>query len=204
VLRRRTRPAVRHARLAPRGSGTAGRAIRSQLSNDPAGFTLVELLIVVAIIGVLASVSMALYRSARVRAGEATALATLHAINQAQFAYAQLCGNQRYAPTLAALATPMPTSGQPFVSPDLGVDPLAKNGYQFTMAGTPVTEPIQTCTGITPLESYQVTAEPLRPGLSGNRFFATNTDRVVYEDAEKTFATDMPEKGAPSHGAEMK
>lgn len=205
MLRRRIRPAVRDSQLALRRSGTAGRApIRSQVSNDPAGFTLVELLIVVAIIGVLASVSMALYRSARVRAGEATALATLHAINQAQFAYAQLCGNQRYAPTLAALATPMPTSGQPFVSPDLGVDPLAKNGYQFTMAGTPVTEPIQTCTGITPLESYQVTAEPLRPGLSGIRFFATNTDRVVYEDAEKTFATDMPERGAPSHGAEMK
>jgi type IV pilus assembly protein PilA len=204
VLRRRTRPALRCSQLTPRGSGTAARdPIRSQASNE-AGFTLVELLIVVAIIGVLASVSMAFYRSARVRAGEATAIATLHAINQAQFAYAQLCGNQRYAPTLAALATPMPTSGQPFVSPDLGVDPLAKNGYQFTMAGTPVTEPIQTCTGITPLESYQVTAEPLRPGLSGNRFFATNTDRVVYEDAEKTFATDMPEKGAPSHGAEMK
>jgi hypothetical protein len=49
-----------------------------------------------------------------------------------------------------------------------------------------------------------VTAEPVRPGLSGNRFFATNTDRVLYEDAEKTFAADMPEKGAPSHGAELK
>jgi hypothetical protein len=61
-----------------------------------------------------------------------------------------------------------------------------------------------TCTGQTPVESYQVTADPVRPGLSGNRFFATNTDRVLYQDAEKTFATDMPEKGAPTHGAEMK
>jgi hypothetical protein len=49
-----------------------------------------------------------------------------------------------------------------------------------------------------------VTADPLTPGVSGTRFFATNTDRVVYEDADKTFAPDMPERGEPSHGVEMK
>ena len=172
--------------------------------NDPAGFTLVELLIVVAIVGILASISMAQYRSARVRAGETTAAATLQALNQAQFAFALACGNQRYAPSLASLATPMPSTGQPFVSPDLGVDPLVKSGYRFTMAGTEVTDAGLTCTGISPVESYQITADPVTPGLSGIRYFATNTDRVLYEDGEKTFATDMPEKGAPTHGVEMK
>jgi prepilin-type N-terminal cleavage/methylation domain-containing protein len=191
-----------------RRSGVLGRSDvftrRTRVTNEQTGFTLVELLIVLAIIGVLASVSMALYRNARVRAGESTAIATLDSINQAQFAFAQLCGNQRYAPSFAALATPMPSSGQAFVSPDLGMDPLVKGGYQFVMAGAPVTVAEQTCSGLIPVESYQVTAEPVKPGLSGNRFFATNTDRVVYEDAEKTFATDMPEKGAPAHGVEMK
>src|SRR4051812_32982736 len=172
--------------------------------NRPDGFTLIELLIVVAVIGVLASVSMAISRSARIRAGETSAIATLHAINQAQFAFAQLCGNQRYAPTLASLAAPMPTTGQAFLSPDLGADPLAKGGYQFTMDGTTVTDTGLTCTGGTPVESYHVTADPLRPGISGSRFFATNTDRAVYEETDKTFAPDMPERGAPSHGVEMK
>jgi type IV pilus assembly protein PilA len=169
-----------------------------------AGFTLVELLIVLAIIGVLASVSMAIYRGARVRAGETSAIATLHAINEAQFAYSQLCGNQRFAPTLANLAAPMPTTGQAFLSPDLAIDPLAKAGYQFTMAGTAVTDTGLTCNGATPVESYQVTADPLKPGLSGSRFFATNTDRTLYEDGDKTFAPDMPEHGSPTHGTEMK
>ena len=168
------------------------------------GFTLIELLIVVAIVGILLSVSMAIYRSARIRAGETSAISTLHAINQAQFAFAQLCGNQRYAPTLASLGAPMPTTGQAFLSPDLAADPLAKGGYQFTMIGTVVTDTGLTCTGGTPLESYQVTADPVQPGFSGNRFFATNTDRVVYEDPEKTFAPEMPERGAPTHGVEMK
>jgi len=172
--------------------------------NRPDGFTLIELLVVVAIVGILASVSMAVYRSARIRAGETSAIATLHAINQAQFAFAQLCGNQGYAPTLASLATPMPTTGQAFLSPDLGADPLAKGGYQFTMAGTTVTDTGLTCTGASPVESYQVTADPLNPGISGNRFFATNTDRAVYEDTGQTFAPEMPERGAPSHGVEMK
>ena len=79
-----------------------------------------------------------------------------------------------------------------------------KSGYQFAMAGTAVTDAGLTCTGGTPVESYQVTADPVRPGVSGSRFFATNTDRVLYEDADKTFATDMPEKGTPTHGLEMK
>ena len=172
--------------------------------NRSAGFTLVELLIVVTIVGILASVSMAIYRNSRVTAGEATAISTLQAINQAQFTFSQLCGSQRYAPTLASLTAPMPSTGQAFLSPDLGFDPLAKGGDQFPMAGTAVSDPMLTCTGGTAVESYQITADPIRPGLSGIRYFATNTERVLYVDATKTFAPDMPETGPPPHGAEMK
>ena len=68
------------------------------------GFTLIELLIVVAIVGILASMSMAIYFHARVQGDEASAIATLGAVNQGQFAFAQACGNQHYAATLAALA----------------------------------------------------------------------------------------------------
>jgi prepilin-type N-terminal cleavage/methylation domain-containing protein len=177
--------------------------MNAQPTSDDSGFTLIELLIVIAIVGILASISMALYRSARVRGGEASAISTLHAITQAQFAFAQACGNQQYAPTLASLATPMPTSGQGFLSTDLGADPLVKTGYIFVMTGTVVTDAGLTCTGLNPVATYQVTADPERPGLSGNRAFGTNTDRVVYEDLA-TFTANMPETGAPGHGKEVK
>lgn len=172
--------------------------------TQSAGFTLVELLIVLCIVGILASVSMAMYRTSRVTAGEAAAVATLHAINEAQVAFSQACGNQRYAETLAILAAPMPSTGHAFLSPDMSTDPAIKSGYQFTMAGTAVTDTALTCTGGTPVQSYQITADPVRPGLSGIRYFATNTDRVLFVDSMKSFAPDMPETGPPAHGAEMK
>jgi prepilin-type N-terminal cleavage/methylation domain-containing protein len=169
-----------------------------------AGFTLIELLVVLAIIALLASMAMFGYRYARIRSAEASAIATLTAINRGQFIYMQSCGKQRYAPTLLALASPAPGDEHGFISADLAsAEALAKSGYLFEMTGTAATEGEQTCTGALPLDRYRITADPINPGLSGNRFYGTNTDRVIYEDVQ-TFHDDMPETGAPSHGAEIK
>ena len=80
---------------------------------------------------------------------------------------------------------------------------LEKSGYLITMTGTPVTEEITTCIGVKPVSAYAVTADPLRPGISGNAFFGTNTDRVIFKDTA-TFTGNMPENGAPGHGAELR
>ena len=167
------------------------------------GFTLIELLIVIAIIAILAAMSMAGYRHARVRGSEAAAIAALIAVNQAQFSFSQTCGNQRYSPTLAGLGVPAPTTGQAFLSSDMTMDPLVKSGYLFVMTGTEVPNVPQTCNGLAPVATYKVTADPTMPGTSGIRFFATNTDRVVFADSA-TFTKDMPETGAPGHGTEVK
>jgi type IV pilus assembly protein PilA len=175
-----------------------------ELRGARSGFTLIELLIVLAIVGIIAGVAMAQYRTARVRGNEASAIASLTAINQAQFAFAQSCGNQRYAPTLVSLGTPMPTTGHAFLSPDItAADPAVKSGYSFAMAGTAVTDNGLTCTGLSPVAKYQVTADPVNLGVSGLRFFGTNTDRAVFEDTA-TFAGNMPETGNPGHGIELR
>lgn len=178
------------------------RTVHVRLS-DSSGFTLVELLIVISIVGVLSAIAMAGYRHARVTGSEATALAGLRTINQSQFAFAQTCGNQQYSPTLAGLGVPAPTTGQAFLSADMTADPLVKSGYQFAMSGTPAVDARPACNGLAPVSSYRISADPTMPGISGIRSFGTNTDGVVYADTV-TFADDMPERGAPGHGAEVK
>ena len=172
--------------------------------TDPQrGFTLVELLIVIAVIGVISAMAMAGYRHAQVRGAEAAAVAGLRAINQAQFSFSQTCGSQRYSPTLAGLGIPHPATGQAFLSSDMTMDPLVKSGYLFVMSGTEVPDAPKTCNGLAPVGSYRVTADPATPGVTGSLYYATNTDRVIFFDTA-TFSQDMPETGAPGHGTEVK
>jgi hypothetical protein len=124
-------------------------------------------------------------------------------VNQAQFAFAQTCGDQRYSPTLAGLGVPAPVSGRAFLSLDMTADPVTKSGYVFVLESTAAVDLPPTCNGLPPATSYKVTADPTHPGSSGVRFFGTNTDGVIYADTA-TFAGNMPERGAPGHGTEVK
>ena len=168
------------------------------------GFTLLELLVVIAVVGLLAGMAVAGAREAKIRAAEAAAISALHSINQAQFAYMHSCGEGRYAPTLVSLGVPVSGADEGFVSRDLAAsDPLQKSGYVLELKGTEPASGGRSCTGLVPVETYRLTADPLVPGSTGRRFFGTNTDRVIYEDVT-SFVDDMPEKGAPGHGAEIR
>ena len=172
--------------------------------RDSRGFTLIELLLVLLIVGILLTISVANYRQARLRGAETSAIGALGAINRAQFAYMHTCGNQKFAPSLTALGKPHPGTNAAYLSPDLtSADEVVKSGYRIVMEGTEVSEPILTCTGDAPVESYHVTADPLVPGTTGRRFFGTNIDLVVYESLE-TFSGKMPDSGVPTIGQEVR
>jgi prepilin-type N-terminal cleavage/methylation domain-containing protein len=169
-----------------------------------AGFTIVEILIVMAVLGIISSLAVIGVRHARIRTAETAAVAALGTINRAQFSYMQSCGKQSYAPTLVSLGTPPPGSDTAFISPDLALsDPLQKSGYLFQMTGTTHPDAIAGCNGGVTLSSYALTADPATPGHSGMRSFGTNTDRVIFGD-EATYTGNMPESGAPGHGVEIR
>ena len=172
--------------------------------RDSRGFTLVELLLVIAIVGILATISIANYQYARLRGTETAAIGALSAINRAQFTYMQTCGKQKFAPHLTTLGKSSPGSAAAFLSPDLtAADEIEKSGYKIQMAGTEVLQPLLTCTGDTPVESYQVTADPLAENSTGKRYFGTNITLVIYENLE-TFVGKMPETSAPPMGQEIR
>lgn len=163
-----------------------------------------ELMIVMALVGILLSVAFARYRHAEMAGNEASAAASLRTIATAQWEFAQTCANQHYATRLTALGTPVPSTGQAFLSPDLtSADKVQKSGYLIQMTATPVDDAGAACNGVPVSAGYAVTADPLRPRESGSWFFGVNADRVLFED-HTTFTGNMPESGPPGHGQESR
>lgn len=170
----------------------------------PGGFTLVELLIVIAVISILFAIAAPWVLNARRSAREAAAIAALTAINDAQSAYRAQCGGGGYAASLPVLGQPHPRTGAAFLSPDLtsGAE-VVKSGYLVRMYGTAPPEPRKDCNGVDTVDAYVATADPAQPGQTGARFFGTNTSRVIYEHNE-TLVGRMPGAGAPDVGVELR
>src|SRR5262245_48575592 len=79
------------------------------------GFTLIELMIVVAIIAVLAALAAPGLKRYRMNGYEASAIGSMKAIADAEAAYASACGGGGYAVSMADLAKPPVAGGSPFL-----------------------------------------------------------------------------------------
>ena len=135
------------------------------------GFSLIELLIVVAIILIIASIAIPSLLAARRSANEAAAANAVRTIDTAQISYNSAYPGVGFANTLSALGgtacvPPSPTSACLI---DTQIASGTKTGYTFTLSGV----------AGTPAATYQVVAAPTTPNQTGVRYFCSFSDGVV-------------------------
>jgi len=146
-----------------------------------AGFSLIELLIVVALIGTISAIAVPGLLRSRMSGNEASAMGTLRAILAAQEDYRAV--NRAYADDLARLATTCPGMTVPFISPDLNANGVRKSGYIFTVAaGVTSSAGPNDCTGSPTRTTFYSSAIPVTVATTGNRGFATNPIAVIWQD----------------------
>ncbi|MGB7024441.1 MAG: prepilin-type N-terminal cleavage/methylation domain-containing protein [Candidatus Acidiferrales bacterium] len=147
-----------------------------------AGFSLIELLVVVAIILIIAGIAIPNFMRARMAANEAAAASNVRTITTAAVIYNTTWGNG-YPPLLATLGGV--GLGATCNQANLIDGVLAggqKTGYNFAYApqGAAVTAP-PTC-GTAGYEAYLVTARPISVGITGQRSFCSDEPGVIHAD----------------------
>lgn len=135
------------------------------------GFSLIELLIVVAIILIIAAISIPSYLRARMAANESAAVASIRTVNTAQISYNSAYPTVGFAATLTALAgtscTPPDSTSACLIDTQLAGG--LKSGYNFSLSNV----------SGTPNSTYNVIGSPVLPNGSGIRYFCSFQDGVV-------------------------
>ncbi|MGA9641366.1 MAG: prepilin-type N-terminal cleavage/methylation domain-containing protein [Terriglobales bacterium] len=145
------------------------------------GFSLIELLIVVAIILIIAAIAIPNLLRARIAANESSAVSSVRTVNTAQITYNSTYSTVGYAATMGALGgsscSPPSSTGACLIDTQLAGG--SKSGYSFQIANT----------SGSPVTAYNVLASPLQPNQTGVRYFCSFADAVVRVNPTASIST---------------
>jgi len=141
------------------------------------GFSLIELLIVVAIILIIAAIAIPNLISARMSANEASAVQSLRTIQSAETAYATTFPLTGYSSALISLSDGGTNPCTATTTQACLIDDVlasgTKAGYTITYAND----------GLTPSIGYTINADPIVRNSTGRRSFFTNYPGVIRYNA---------------------
>jgi prepilin-type N-terminal cleavage/methylation domain-containing protein len=138
------------------------------------GFSLIELLLVIAVLLIIAAIAIPNFLQSRLRANEASAVGSMRVIYTGAVTYAATYPDVGFPPTLLTLGGAEPCVAS-VLSACLIDDVLSqgtKGGYAFAWTGD----------GATPSISFLLTGTPLVVGASGQRMFCTDQTGIVHDD----------------------
>jgi prepilin-type N-terminal cleavage/methylation domain-containing protein len=137
------------------------------------GFSLIELLLVVAIILIIAAIAIPSFLRARIAANESAAASSLRTLNTAQISYYSAYPTVGFASVLSNLSgsctgATVPTSASACLI-DSQLAGGIRSGYSFQLTNV---------TG-TPSTSYNILASPVMFNYSGMNYFCSYEDAIV-------------------------
>jgi len=163
---------------------------QKRMTSKQDGFSLIELLIVVAIILIIAAISIPNLLRSRMAANEASAVGSIRTMNTAGITYDSIYGNG-FPPSLAAVGT---TTGSAVSCTNAElVDSVltggTKSGYNFALnhGQMILTSASSSCSGgYGYSDGYTVTATPITTGTTGQRGFCSDASGVIRFNASGT------------------
>jgi prepilin-type N-terminal cleavage/methylation domain-containing protein len=150
------------------------------------GFSLIELLIVVAIILIIAAIAIPNLLRSRIAANEASAVGSMRTINTAEITYASTYPSVGYSPdlpSLAGAACTSPTSaGACLIDATLGAATTvagSKSGYVFTYAADANV-------------GYKLNGDAAHQGSTGIKHFYTDGTAVIHYNGSASSGAGDP------------
>lgn len=160
--------------LEPAATSRGGN-LRYTAMNKQRGFSLIELLIVVAIILIIAAIAIPNLLRAKIAANESSAVSSVRTISTAEVTYSTSWGTG-YATLLDNLGGATPCVPAPatacIIEPGLSLSPYYKSGYTFAaVANTLTTGGVK--------NGFEVNATPSTVDVTGKRAFCSDQTAVI-------------------------